>query len=313
MDVTHAISYHTLCIKGVVHHMEGKGPQLPRKTLKRHFVLIVILIALALTLGGEIIGELILLPISLLIPEDDGGIRFLLEYLLFIGIDIAVIVYCALFDKDVFCSFLGARRGGGRGNTAKCLALGLLIGFVMNGVCILAAWLHGDIDFSVGRFEPVYLICALLCVFVQSCAEELITRGYMMGALRDRYPVWVVIAVNAFFFGALHLTNPGITVLSFLSVVLIGVALSLVVYRLESLWMAIAIHTAWNFTQNLLFGLPNSGNVSERSFLHLEGARSSLFYHATFGIEGAITSIIVIVLLIVSVMLYARRKQAAGQ
>ena len=136
---------------------------------KRHFILFVLLIALGLMLGGEILGELLVLPLRNLLPEQYVGLKFLFLYLEFIGIDLLVLLYCSQAEKEILCSFRAQKRGGSRGNTAKMLALGLVIGFVMNGLCILIAWLHGDLDFSVGRFRPVYLLLALLCVLILSC------------------------------------------------------------------------------------------------------------------------------------------------
>ena len=279
---------------------------LPKK--KRHFILAVFVIAWVLALGGQLAGMLIMYPFKTMAAGDDDSIQLLFMYLEFIGIDILVLLYCAVFEKEIFRSFLGAGQGGGRGNRLRNLGIGLLIGFVMNGICILAAWLHGDLRFSVGDFPLIYLICALLCVFVQSSAEELVTRGYMMGALKARYPGWIAIAGNALFFGSLHLFNTGITVVSFLEIIGIGLALSLIVYHFESLWMAAAIHTSWNFTQNFLFGLPNSGHVSKGSFLHLDAASDSILYDTVFGVEGAISAVIVTVALAAAVILYARKR-----
>ena len=58
------------------------------------------------------------------------------------------------------------------------------------------------------------------------------------------------------------------------------------------------------------FGLPNSGIVSEGSFLHLEAARDSAVYSALFGVEGAITTTLVLLVLVLCVLLCKRRKQA---
>jgi len=280
---------------------------------KRHFILAVLGITLLLALVGQLFGELLVSPIQKLFPNMSGGTVFLLHYLSFIGIDIFVLVFCALWEKDIYRSFFPFTKGGSVGNTLKNFGLGLLIGFVMNGICILIAWLHGDVHFYVGRFELLYLLCALVCVCIQSGAEELVTRGYMMGALRKRYPVWVAIAANALFFGALHLGNDNVTVLSVLNIVAIGVALSLVVYYLGSIWMCIAVHTAWNFTQNFLFGLPNSGIVSESSFLHLDAASNSLLYDVGFGVEGTLTAVVVICAFAVCVVLYAKKKGIKAQ
>ena len=61
----------------------------------------------------------------------------------------------------------------------------------------------------------------------------------------------------------------------------IGKNRSLMVYYMDSLWCAFAVHTAWNFTQNILFGLPNSGiNVPYSVFkLNAATARDSFAYN----------------------------------
>lgn len=279
-----------------------------KKKKKRHFIVWVLLIAFALMLLGQLLGGLMCAPLYRLFPNMPGMWAFSLMYFSFVGIVLLVLVYVALADKGLRPIFRSARRGGIRGNTLRNFGLGVLIGFLMNGACILVAWLHGDLHFSVGRFYPVYLIVTFLCVTIQSGAEEMITRGYIYGALRERYPVWVAVAANALLFGVLHLANPGVTVISILSIVLIGVGLSLVMLWCESLWMAVAIHTMWNFTQSILFGLPNSGIVSEGSFLHLEAARGSLLYDAAFGVEGALPAIIVELALCVWLWLSAKKR-----
>lgn len=281
-----------------------------KKKKKRHFIVWVLLIAFALMLLGQLLGGLMCAPLYRLFPNMPGMWAFSLMYFSFVGIVLLVLIYVALADKELKPIFRPARRGGIRGNTLRNFGLGVLIGFLMNGACILVAWLHGDLHFSVGRFYPVYLIVTFLCVTIQSGAEEMITRGYIYGALRERYPVWVAVAANALLFGVLHLANPGVTVISILSIVLIGVGLSLVMLWCESLWMAVAIHTMWNFTQSILFGLPNSGIVSEGSFLHLEAARGSLLYDAAFGVEGALPAIIVELVLCVWLWLSAKKRAA---
>ena len=287
------------------------SPQPENRRPIRHMIWAVCLIAFALMLLGQILGEIVTALSARALGIGEPSILFLLTYLSFIGIDLVVLLYTRLCERPIFRSF--GRRGpnGGSGNTWKNFGLGLLIGFAMNALCILAAWLHGDLDFSVGRFNAPYLLAALVCVCIQSGAEELLTRGYMMGAVGDRYNVWVAASVNSLFFGALHLLNPGITVLSFVNVVAVGFALSVVMIKLESLWFCIAVHTAWNFSQSIFFGLPNSGIVSQGSFLHLEAARVSTLYDPTFGVEGVISTTFVLLVLVLGVLLYARRRQKA--
>ena len=276
----------------------------------RHMIWAVCLIALLIVLLGQIVGDFLVGFAIKGFGITDASTLFLFMYLSMIGVDLLVLLYTLLCERPIFRSFGRRAVPGGRGNTWKLFGIGLLAGFAMNALCILAAWLHGDIVLSVGRFRPLYLLAALVCVCVQSGAEELVTRGYMMGAIRDRYNVWVAAAVNSLFFGALHLLNPGITVLSFVNVVAVGFALSVVMIKLESLWFCIAMHTAWNFSQSIFFGLPNSGIVSEGSFFHLDAARDSVLYSAAFGVEGAITTTLVLLALTLCVLLAARRGRA---
>ena len=276
----------------------------------RHMIWAVCLIALLIVLLGQIVGDFLVGFAIKGFGITDASTLFLFMYLSMIGVDLLVLLYTLLCERPIFRSFGRRAVPGGRGNTWKLFGVGLLAGFAMNALCILAAWLHGDIVLSVGRFRPLYLLAALVCVCVQSGAEELVTRGYMMGAIRDRYNVWVAAAVNSLFFGALHLLNPGITVLSFVNVVAVGFALSVVMIKLESLWFCIAVHTTWNFSQSIFFGLPNSGIVSEGSFFHLDAARDSVLYSAAFGVEGAITTTLVLLALTLCVLLAARRGRA---
>lgn len=287
-------------------------PQASRPKKKaRHFILLVPVIALLLLIAGEPLGALALRLVYWVFPAPSDGVVFVLEnYFPFVGIVAAVLLYCLLAERPLLRGFWHARRGGLAGNSLPMLGLGLLLGFVTNGVCILVAWLHGDLHFSFGSFEPLYLLFALLIVCIQSGAEELLTRGYMMGALRERYPVWLAALLNSVFFAALHLLNPGISALAVADLVLYGLAMSVVMWKLDSLWMCIAVHTMWNFTQNFLFGLPNSGLVSESSLLRLEAARESWAYDPAFGVEGTIVAVLVECLFILGVFLWARRKKA---
>ena len=281
----------------------------PRRKV-RHMIWAVCLISLVLLFLGQILGELGVGLLFRALGLTDAKLLFLGMYLSFLGIDLLVLLYTLLWEKPILHSF--SRRGpnGGSGNTWAMFGVGLLVGFAMNGLCILAAWLHGDLDFSVGRFDLPYLLLALVFVCIQSGAEELLCRGYMFGAVKDRYNVWIAAAVNALFFGALHLTNPGVTVLSLVNVVFFGLVLSVAMIKLESLWFCIAVHTAWNFSQSIFFGLPNSGIVSQGSFMHLEAAKESALYSMSFGIEGAITTTLVLLVLTLAVLLFARRRQA---
>ena len=96
------------------------------------------------------------------------------------------------------------------------------------------------------------------------------------------------------------------TKLGLLQVFLIGVLFSLIVYYWDSLWTVIWAHTAWNFSQSIVFGLPNSGIVSKYSVFKLEAAsaRDGIFYNTSFGVEGSMGANVMIAAAIVIVLIY---------
>ena len=245
----------------------------------------------------SLLGEILFLP---QVTEAVGlggmsdGMRFIVEmYLSTIVPLIGIFVYTGVTKRNRFVlrSFLpGYQRNG-----MKTLLQGLLVGFIMNFGCIVCALVHGDIklfyDFALSQI-PLMLF-ALVCVFIQSTSEELWCRGFVYERITIRYPLWVAIAVNGLFFAALHLANPGAAVLPIADIAVCGLAFSFAKWYTKSIWFPMGIHTAWNFTQNFLFGLPNSGLVSETSVFTLDAAsaKSNLIYDAAFGVEGAVPAV----------------------
>ena len=156
------------------------------------------------------------------------------------------------------------------------LGTGILLGFLMNFFCIVCALLHGDIklyfDFSAAQI-PV-MIWAFIGVFFQSTSEELWCRCFMYERINVHYPLWVAIVVNGVVFGALHSFNDGITWLAMADLIICGLSFSLLRWYSGSIWTCFGIHTMWNFTQNFIFGMPNSGLISEASIFHMDAVNA---------------------------------------
>ena len=241
--------------------------------------------------------------------KSDNLAEFLASYLSFAGIWIAVFLFVAIpkGNRPMLKSW-GYNRNG---NNIKGIIAGILMGFGTNGLCVLISWLHGDIKLSFYGIQPVILLAFLGAIMIQSGAEELIDRLYLYQKLRRRYrsPL-VAIIFNALVFMAMHIPNPGFTAKAASQIILVGVIFSVLVYYYDSVWSAIMFHTAWNFTQNILFGLPNSGLVSEYSLFKLDAAsaQNGVFYNVGFGVEGSVGSVITLILFITVVIIINRGK-----
>lgn len=108
---------------------------------------------------------------------------------------------------------------------------------------------------------------------------------------------------------ALHLGNDHISLMPILDLFVSGLVFGAMIRYFDNLWMAMGCHTTWNFTQNILLGLPNSGSVSSYSIFVLDknSATSSFAYDTGFGLEGSIMSIVVQVISLV-LMVYVYHK-----
>ena len=109
----------------------------------------------------------------------------------------------------------------------------------------------------------------------------------------------------------MHLFNPGASVIPMMSVLVAGLLFSLMVYYMDSIWCAMAAHTAWNYTQNVILGLPNSGSVSPVSVFKLDAAsaKSSFAYNVEFGLEGSILAITVMTITGLAIIIIYRKKK----
>ena len=269
------------------------------------------MLSVLMLIFGDILSSLLdrtVIPayqIGMNLLGDADSVSFLLQYFNFYGIWIAFILVTLLFKGNwpMWKAFLY----NGHGNNLKAIPAGILLGFGMNGFCILMSVIMGDIKLSYSGFDPKVFFVFLLCVMIQSGAEEIVDRCYLYQKLRRRYR-WPAIAVlvNSLVFMALHMGNPGVTKLGLLQVFLIGVLFSLIVYNWDSLWTVIWAHTAWNFSQSIVFGLPNSGIVSKYSVFKLEAAsaRDGIFYNTSFGVEGSVGANVIIAAAIVIVLIY---------
>ncbi|MCR5596148.1 MAG: CPBP family intramembrane metalloprotease [Lachnospiraceae bacterium] len=266
---------------------------------------------LVMGLVGEILAyPLCVLPFSGLVKADETGFwETFVMYFNFIGIWVAMILLIVIFKRNR--PALKALWTAPKGNRLKFFGIGLLIGFGLNMICAIAAMLNKDISISFDSFQPVKLLLIFLAVFVQSSAEELTCRCYIYQLLRRgyRHPA-VPILLNSLLFAALHSFNPGMGVIPVINLFLSGLMFSFMVYYMDSIWAAMAAHTAWNFTQNIILGLPNSGLVTPFSIFKLDAAAASdsAFYSVSFGIEGTIISVVALCAGCLGIYLFYRKK-----
>ncbi len=240
--------------------------------------------------------------------DNEEIVEFLEFYFSFIKVWIILIPIFLIKYNRPMLSQLALTKGG---NTISGALIGFLLGLGTNGVCILFSVLKGDIKLSYSGFNAGLLIVFLIVILIQCGAEEIIDRLYLYQKLRRRYKLPAVAIIGSTVaFVMNHLFAPGFTILPAVLIALYGILLSLFIYYYDCFWAAIMFHTAWNYSQSIIFGLPNSGEVSYYSIftMDVESARNGFFYDTVFGIEGSIGGILICAAVIIIIILINREK-----
>ena len=248
------------------------------------------------TLFTMIVGDITCALLLPAVPESAAYWHTFMLYASFIGTWIAVLTVSS-FPKNRYIKGYIYRNNGG--NRLSYLFYGFAAGMILNGLSAVVAYLHGDIKIIFNSFEILPVTGLFFAVFIQSSAEEVLCRGFMyQRLLNGRKNAVTAVVVNSLVFAVLHLGNDGISVLGFYDLLVTGIFFSLLVFYYDSLWLAMGVHTTWNFTQSILLGLPNSGtNVPYSVFMADHSAMHNSFAYSTeFGLEGTILSSVIMTL-----------------
>jgi membrane protease YdiL (CAAX protease family) len=273
------------------------------------------LVTFVLGYGLHYLGYFIRARYYDLIPMLDlgPGMSHVFEYLGHLVILSVYIIYGLVVKEDsryIFDLFTKDRR-----QSLKYGLLGGLCGFVMMGICILAAVLNGDLNIEKGTGIGIpLLLMALLAVILQASTEEIESRSFVFGRMKGNgVPVNIALLVSSFFFSYLHAANPGFGFLPLLSIFTVAILYALSYHYFDNLSFACMTHTMWNFTQDFIFGLPDSGKPAAVSIFSSTVNGSGFFYDEVFGVEGSCMSILlnticIVLMLVIGKKLAAKKK-----
>ncbi|MBN9792309.1 CPBP family intramembrane metalloprotease [Pseudonocardia sp. TMWB2A] len=135
------------------------------------------------------------------------------------------------------------------------LVISSVVGSVVGGTGDVAADTGGD-PVSQGVLAVAVILVATA---LQSSTEELLFRGYLLGAVRTGFGSGVAVAFSSLVFGLCHSFNADISVVYVTSTVALGALLGIISLGRGGLWAACGFHTVWNLVQNLVAD-PSAGS-----------------------------------------------------
>lgn len=152
-----------------------------------------------------------------------------------------------------------------------------------------------------------YFMYFLLFIAV-GFAEEILSRGFMMTALKTTRSKPVIILLPAALFALLHIANDNVSALGLINIFLVGVLFAYMFIRTGQLWMPIGYHITWNFFQGNVFGMAVSGNVTP-SIIQTRFTGPDWLTGGDFGAEGGLVVSLITLLGLLFVRFCVRRPE----
>jgi uncharacterized protein len=172
----------------------------------------------------------------------------------------------------------------------KKLLVGILTGSGLQSLTMLVIYFYGG--FKIIAINPVStLIIPFTVAFTIAIIEEILLRGIVFRITEEKWGSKIALIISGVIFGGVHLINPHVTIISFLCITVVGVLFAAAYMYYRNLWMPIAIHFAWNFTQNGIFGAVTSGNEKTNSLFTTNITGHEIITGGEFGPEGSIQAL----------------------
>jgi membrane protease YdiL (CAAX protease family) len=220
-----------------------------------------------------------ILVVALSVPVAVGA--FALLFLIGLVVDISNTIFTALSAGSSALAFVAgtllARRFLDRRSfislgfafdrhTLPDLIVGFLIPLPMLGTVFLLSRAFGWVQWEGWAWEQTSwleiaagLAVGLAMFVAVGVAEETLSRGYHLQNLAEAIGLPGALLVSSAVFSALHIGNPGFTILAALGLVLAGGFLATGWIWTRRLWLSIGLHAGWNFFEGTVFGFAVSG------------------------------------------------------
>lgn len=197
-----------------------------------------------------------------------------------------------------------------REDLARNIGIGLFLGFLQISIYVLLDMGRGVLGYeriNLGNLNLIFL-AYFIAFFIQSTSEEVLVRGILTRVLYDKYGRKVAILFPSIFFGLLHLGNEGVTILSTLNTIFVGLFFAKLLFYSDNIMLTSGVHAGWNFSMAMIYGLNVSGFSGFDSLLNFKILNYNL-YDKTYGPEGSILVTFIEIISIFIIFYLEKRKE----
>ncbi|WP_354292276.1 type II CAAX endopeptidase family protein [Sphingomonas sp. PvP055] len=262
-----------------------------------HFPLVLLFIGFVFVFGGQIVASMF----AKLSPPLKGTPVSILQAAAFAALIAgAYVAFVRLIERRPVVEF-------GRSGWARELGAGLVAGLLLFSAVIgVIAVFGGYRVVGMGAVASLYPAAAM--AILSGVIEEIVLRGLFFRLLERLLGSWIALALSAALFGALHLGNPGATLLAACAIALeAGVMLAALYMLTRRLWAAIGLHAAWNFAQGGLYGIAVSG-FKQTGLLVPSVQGPAWLTGGSFGAEASVPAVLIDTAFGVALLVAAHRR-----
>ncbi|NVN31544.1 CPBP family intramembrane metalloprotease, partial [Endobacter medicaginis] len=197
-----------------------------------------------------------------------------------------VLAICAALGRTPTAAPIGDRHA------VRAVLIGVLTGVVVMAAAICAIIVTGAASATLAPQRPgaalAYGTGWMLFDLVGATGEEFCGRVALL-LVAERFVGWRgAILVSGLLFAALHLANPGVSVVWLLRIAVQGMLLAYATYRTRSVWWAVGYHTGWNWASAPLFGAAGSGYLDRGHLLDFTPTGPVWLTGGAVGPEGSV-------------------------
>ncbi len=171
---------------------------------------------------------------------------------------VSIVIFLLLYALYVKCV---EKRKAYEISTKKSvveLGWGFLISFTLVGFMVLLMSLLGYYR-VIETGSPQIIIDSFFFFGMGAFLQVLAFRVVLFRLFEELLGTWFGFVLVAAIFAIAHTANPNTSLWSTLALILTDILLVSAFIYTRRIWMAWGIHMAWNFFQDGIFGMPNSG------------------------------------------------------
>jgi len=211
--------------------------------------------------------------------------------------------YVRRFEKREPLEFSG-RRALAEGG------VGWLLSLIMVGAIVLALALLGHYR-ALQTDSPWMLVYAFVQFTSGAFLQVLLFRIILFRLCEEWLGTYLACALVAILFGVAHGANENFSPIGFAALVVTDFLLLGAFVLTRRLWLVWGIHAGWNFFQDGVFGLPNSGITSLPSWITPEITGPQWLTGGTIGLEASVPGVVLpLAATVLMFWLVLRRSQA---